>query len=78
MEEDKEIQAAKTYIGTKVIKALPMTEACFFIEKDGAAPDREDQPGYKVTYPDGYVSWSPKHVFEKAYREVSDEEKSLI
>ena len=26
--------------------------------------------GYKVVYEDGYVSWSPKDVFEKAYKEV--------
>jgi hypothetical protein len=26
--------------------------------------------GYKVVYEDGYKSWSPKTVFEKAYREV--------
>ena len=26
--------------------------------------------GYKVYYPDGYVSWSPKETFVKAYREV--------
>lgn len=52
----------KTYIGTKIIKA-----------------EREDRPdespsqteGYKVVYPDGYVSWSPKDVFEEAYRETS-------
>ena len=25
--------------------------------------------GYKVVYEDGYESWSPKDVFEKAYRE---------
>ena len=43
-----------TYIGTKLIKAEPQ-------EKDGKA-------GYKVCYPDGYVSWSPKDVFEEAYR----------
>ena len=24
--------------------------------------------GYKVVYPDGYVSWSPKEVFEEAYQ----------
>ena len=42
------------YIGTKLIKAEPQ-------EKDGKA-------GYKVCYPDGYVSWSPKDVFEEAYR----------
>lgn len=44
----------KNYIGVKIVKADPQ-------EKDG-------RPGYKVVYPDGYVSWSPKDVFEKAYR----------
>lgn len=46
----------KNYIGVKVVKAEPQ-------EKDGKA-------GYKVVYPDGYVSWSPNDVFEKAYREL--------
>ncbi len=46
----------KTYIGVKVVKAVPM-------EKDG-------KPGYKVKYKDGYESWSPKDVFEEAYREL--------
>ena len=54
----------KAYIGTKIILAEPL-------EKDGKL-------GYKVQYPDGYTSWSPKEVFEKAYREVSDKEKDLI
>lgn len=47
----------KTYIGTKIIKAEP------------AAKGGKD--GYKVVYPDGYESWSPKEVFEEAYREVT-------
>ncbi len=46
----------KNYIGVKIVKAEPQ-------EKDGA-------PGYRVKYPDGYVSWSPQGVFEKAYREL--------
>ena len=42
-------------IGTKIIHAEPM-------EKNG-------RPGYKVVYaPDNYESWSPKDVFEEAYR----------
>ena len=53
----------KTYIGTKIIQAEP-------VEKDG-------RPGYKVVYPDGYVSWSPKDVFEASYREISPAEKAL-
>ena len=46
----------KQYLGTKTVMAEPQ-------EKDGKA-------GYKVVYEDGYVSWSPKEVFEKAYREA--------
>ena len=45
------------YIGTKLVKAKPES-------KDG-------KDGYKVIYEDGYISWSPKDVFEKAYLEVT-------
>ena len=41
------------YIGSKQIVASVQ-------EKDG-------QSGYAIKYPDGYVSWSPKEVFEAAY-----------
>ena len=66
------------YIGTKMVKAEP---AYRYWMEDGekviVAHD-EDKPqkivdavsredGYKVCYPDGYVSWSPKDVFEAAY-----------
>lgn len=44
----------KKYIGTKVISAEPEV-------KDG-------NDGYAVVYADGYRSWSPKAVFEEAYR----------
>jgi len=54
----------KKYIGTKIILATPES-------KDG-------EEGYKVTYPDGYVSWSPKAVFENAYREITDSEINLL
>lgn len=54
----------KTYIGTKVIQAEPL--------------DREGVEGYKILYPDGHVSWSPKDVFENAYREVTQGEKDLL
>ena len=46
--------------------------------KDGAVPrvmNRED--GYKVVHEDGYESWSPKDVFEKAYHEVADEMENM-
>lgn len=55
----------KAYIGCKVIHAEPQ-------EKMG-------QDGYMVVYPGGYVSWSPKDVFEQAYREVTlDETKTIL
>lgn len=46
----------KQYIGTKVISAEPKIN-----------PKGLD--GYKVVYEDGYESWSPKDVFEKAYKD---------
>ena len=52
------------YIGTKVVQAEPQ-------EKDG-------RDGYRVLYEDGYVSWSPRDVFERCYRRVTDQEKALI
>jgi len=31
------------------------------------AKDHNGEDGYAITYPDGYVAWSPKDVFEAAY-----------
>ena len=45
------------YIGTKLIEAIPA-------QKNG-------EDGYKVVYPDGYNSWSPADVFERAYLPLS-------
>lgn len=60
----------KTYIGTKVVKAEPMTHG--EANKRGLLqPNRTvrdaDAPGYLVEYDNGYQSWSPKDVFDKAY-----------
>ena len=59
----------KNYIGVKLIKAEPMTDVEFESKKKGWPISfvRKPKPGYKVVYPDGYESWSPKEVFEKAY-----------
>ena len=61
----------KQYIGTKIIEAEPATRGdCYhgpnMLSAEGAAA-----PGYRVRYSDGYESWSPKDVFEKAYLEVT-------
>ena len=72
----------KLYIGTKLLTARPMNEDTFlnfYKGKDLSAEDAmKSRPGYKVTYPDGYESWSPKETFETAYREVTDSEKALF
>lgn len=47
----------KDYYGTKRITAWP--------QQDGFGSE-----GYAVQYPDGYTSWSPKAVFEEAYKPV--------
>lgn len=49
------------YIGVKMVQAEEM--------------ERDDRPGYRVVYPDGYESWSPKDVFEKAYLPLADATK---
>ena len=70
----------KAYIGCKVIKATPMKHHDFLeqIKMDEGPFPLEDKEGYCVEYPDGYMSWSPKEVFEGAYREITEEEKDLI
>lgn len=61
----------KKYIGTKEIKAKPMTRGEYNARKGWTMPSNEvaSEEGYFVEYPDGYTSWSPKKVFEEAYRE---------
>lgn len=68
------------YIGTKIVKAEPMSEFDFYLQfKNQDISDRETLgDGYKVTYEDGYVSWSPKKVFEQCYRLLSNSEIHLI
>lgn len=54
----------KKYISCKCVEAEP----CKAWKDMGTHKVGED--GYKVVYPDGYVSWSPKDVFEAAYVET--------
>ena len=58
------------YIGTKLVEAEPAVRAfgqVYTTERPELRPG-EYEDGYKVRYPDGYESWSPKDVFEDAYR----------
>lgn len=71
------------YIGTKMINAEPMTRAEYNAFRGWELPADEngDDEGYLVEYLDGgkpnttthagYVSWSPKEQFDKAYRKTS-------
>ena len=63
----------KHYIGTKIVKAEPAVR----LDKKHVHPNdwpipegAEVEEGYRVIYPDGYESWSPKDVFEEAYRPI--------
>lgn len=74
------MSTTKTYIGTKVIHARPMTRQAYNDYRGWQLPDNEDgaDDGYLVEYVDGgkandprhagYISWSPKDVFERSYR----------
>ncbi len=73
----------KTYIGTKIVKAEPMSQEMFQrdIKKAVEWDEFEDLPGYHVVYsnPLGeYHSWSPVDVFDEAYREISDGEALFV
>ena len=64
----------KHYIGTKEIQARPMNRGEYNEYRGWPIPADESaqDEGYLVKYsPDGYESWSPKQVFEQAYRETS-------
>ena len=61
------------YLGVKLIEAEPQLKGhSLGMTKPNQAISEHDFniPGYKVVYEDGYTSWSPKDVFEKAYRKI--------
>ena len=64
----------KTYIGTKIVQAEPVLRldherVCDI--HDNIPVEAVAERGYRVIYPDGYESWSPKEVFEEAYRPIN-------
>lgn len=72
------------YIGTKIINAKPMNRDDYNALRNFPTPANGSgaDEGYLVEYTDGgkpnlegfsgYVSWSPKEQFEKAYRTVEN------
>ncbi|TXH15233.1 MAG: hypothetical protein E6R03_07530 [Hyphomicrobiaceae bacterium] len=69
----------KPYIGSKIIIGQPMTRGEYSVYRGWPIPSDEDpnDAGFLVEYTDGgmanhprhkgYISWSPKEVFERAY-----------
>lgn len=72
------------YIGTKIIKAKPLNRTAYNKYRGWELPGDENgaDEGYLVEYSDGgqanhpdhagYVSWSPKEQFDKAYVIMGD------
>lgn len=60
----------KKYIGTKEVSATPawLIDGRVYLKDDVVPRTMNRKEGYKVVYEDGYESWSPKDVFEKAYK----------
>jgi len=65
------------YLGVKLVNASSCKENSFREEK-GLLPEAENRDGYKVVYEDGYTSWSPKDVFEKAYKKFDETKFGII
>lgn len=59
------------YIGIKFVDAEPMTASV--AKEKGYRVENNNGDGYEVTYEDGYKSWCPKHVFDKANSLVRNE-----
>lgn len=74
----------KNYLGTKIIKAEPMTNVDFYniIKEQPNDPDMDAIEGYHVVYPnpggETYDSWSPKRVFDTAYRQITMDELCFL
>lgn len=74
------------FLGHKLVDAAPMTRAAYNSYRGWVLPENEngEDEGYLVEYVDnlsntpntpdrkGYVSWSPKNVFEYSYKAVTD------
>jgi len=73
----------KTYIACKIIQGEPCSSLDFYntmLETINRVIDkpRDDEAGYKVVYPDGYISWSRKFAFENSHREILASELELL
>lgn len=62
------------YLGSKLIEAEPITRGDYNKYRGWTIPENEDpkEDGYLIKYPDGYVSWSPKTIFDRTYMALED------
>jgi hypothetical protein len=76
------MEKMKNYIGTKKLRAVPMNKEEYNKYRGWKTPSDEDpkEEGMLVEYENGgtpnhkdhkgYISWSPKRVFEDTYKEI--------
>jgi hypothetical protein len=77
------LEQLKLHIGTKLIKSIAMTLGDYNNYQGWTIPEDQDPStkGFLVEYLDGgkanhkdhegYISWSPEHVFDGAYQDVT-------
>lgn len=67
---EKDAFKGSQYTGTKTVCAAPLnrTEAASRLGRNLKSDNNDEVEGYLVQYEDGYLSWSPKSTFEKAYK----------
>lgn len=58
------------FIGVKIVDATPMTREAFEAQEGRNCGGDKHGDGYMVTYEGGYRTWSPKDVFDAAYRPI--------
>lgn len=58
------------YIGTKRVTATPMNRLAYNEHRGWKLPEDENgaDDGFLVQYDNGYITWSPRDVFEESYR----------
>ena len=58
------------FIGVKIVDATPMTREAFEAQEGRNVGGDKHGDGYMVTYEGGYRAWSPKDLFDAAYRPI--------
>jgi len=74
------VMLMKKYIGVKQVEAEPMTRGVYNQFRGWTIPVDENvnDEGYKIEYPDGYISWCPKEIFDGSHLALTDPEGTKI